>query len=95
MVRQVKRLPFEYRTPRVSCIRMSGIYTFLETMVMHVLCFADNAHVALCYDDGLLWMGNLEEEKVEHLIIVKTEIHNTVGARNPNSNQMPSYYQKF
>jgi len=31
----------------------------------HLVVASDNAHVALCYDDGLLWMGNLEEEKVK------------------------------
>jgi hypothetical protein len=39
--------------------------------VRHLVVASDNSHVALCYDDGLLWMGNLEEEKVLHLVFTR------------------------
>ncbi len=38
---------------------------FEKRDLRHLVVASDNAHVALCYDDGLLWMGNLEEEKVQ------------------------------
>ena len=79
----------------LSPTALAGLSPLPQSWICNVvhyyfLCFSDNAHVALCYDDGLLWMGNLEEEKVGHFIGVKTEIHKTVGTRNPNSlNQIP------
>ena len=32
--------------------------------IRHLVVASDNSHVAIFYDDGLLWMGNLEDEKV-------------------------------
>lgn len=41
---------------------------FEKRDVRRLVVASDNAHVAICYDDGLLWMGNLEDEKVRFSI---------------------------